>query len=45
MKGHIQGGLNVGYTWQETVEVIIQMAVYAGFLAAMNAILVLKKFS
>ena len=42
LKAHIQGGLNVGCTQQEIVEVIIQMAVYAGFPAAVNAILVAK---
>ncbi len=43
LKAHIQGGLNVGCTQQEIVEVIIQMAVYAGFPAAVNAILVAKE--
>jgi 4-carboxymuconolactone decarboxylase len=43
LKAHIQGGLNVGCTRQEIVEVIIQMAVYAGFPAAVNAILVAKE--
>ena len=38
LKAHIQGALNVGCTRQEIVEVIIQMAVYAGFPAAVNAI-------
>lgn len=33
---HIHGALNVGCTRQEVVEVIIQMAVYAGFPAALN---------
>ena len=42
LKAHIQGGLNVGCTQQEIVEVIIQMAAYAGFPAAVNAILVAK---
>lgn len=43
LKAHIQGGLNVGCTRQEIVEVIIQMAVYAGFPAAVNAILLAKE--
>jgi 4-carboxymuconolactone decarboxylase len=43
LKAHIQGSLNVGCTRQEIVEVIIQMAVYAGFPAAVNALLVAKE--
>ncbi len=35
---HIHGALNVGCTQQEIIEVILQMAVYAGFPAALNAI-------
>jgi len=42
LKAHIQGALNVGCTRQEIVEVIIQMAVYAGFPAAVNAIFAAK---
>lgn len=34
---HLHGALNVGCTPAELVEVIIQMAVYAGFPAALNA--------
>jgi len=37
LKVHIHGALNVGCTRQEVIEVIIQMAVYAGFPAALNA--------
>jgi 4-carboxymuconolactone decarboxylase len=37
LKVHINGALNVGCTRREVVEVIIQMAVYAGFPAALNA--------
>jgi 4-carboxymuconolactone decarboxylase len=37
LKSHIKGALNVGCTQQEIVEVILQMAVYVGFPAAMNA--------
>jgi len=33
---HLHGALNVGCTRRELVEVIIQMAVYAGFPAALN---------
>jgi 4-carboxymuconolactone decarboxylase len=36
LKVHIHGALNVGCTRQEVIEVIIQMAVYAGFPAALN---------
>ncbi len=38
LKVHIQGALNVGCTRQEVVEVIMQMAVYAGFPAALNGL-------
>jgi 4-carboxymuconolactone decarboxylase len=38
LKVHIHGALNVGCTREEVVEVIIQMAVYAGFPAALNGI-------
>ncbi|WP_028870290.1 carboxymuconolactone decarboxylase family protein [Psychromonas arctica] len=40
---HINGALNVGCTPQEVTEVIIQMAVYAGFPAALNAMQVAKE--
>lgn len=39
---HINGALNVGCTPQEIVEVILQMSVYAGFLAALNGMFVAK---
>ncbi|MEM1293019.1 MAG: carboxymuconolactone decarboxylase family protein [Cyanobacteria bacterium P01_H01_bin.162] len=38
LKVHIHGALNVGCTREEVVEVIMQMAVYAGFPAALNGI-------
>ena len=38
LKDHIKGALNVGCERQEIVEVIIQMAVYAGFPRAINGI-------
>ena len=38
LKVHIHGALNVGCTREEVLEVIIQMAVYAGFPAALNGI-------
>ncbi|MEV6428699.1 carboxymuconolactone decarboxylase family protein [Nocardia sp. NPDC051463] len=40
---HIHGLLNVGGTTTEAIEVITQMAVYAGFPAALNAIAVARK--
>ncbi|MDZ5457079.1 carboxymuconolactone decarboxylase family protein [Azohydromonas lata] len=43
LRAHIQGGLNVGCSRQDIVEVIMQMAVYAGFPAAVNALLVAKE--
>jgi len=39
---HISMALNVGCTRQEIVEIITQMAVYAGFPAALNGIAVAK---
>ncbi len=36
LKVHIQAGLNVGLSRDEIVETIMQMAVYAGFPAALN---------
>ncbi|MFV0457601.1 MAG: carboxymuconolactone decarboxylase family protein [Actinomycetales bacterium] len=38
LKVHIHGLLNVGGTREELLEILIQMAVYAGFPAALNAI-------
>lgn len=38
LKVYIQGALNVGVTRDEVVEVIMQMAVYAGFPAALNGL-------
>lgn len=38
LKVHIGGALNVGVTPDEIVEVIMQMAVYAGFPAALNGL-------
>ena len=42
LKVHLHAALNVGCTREEVVEVIIQMAVYAGFPAALNGISVAK---
>nr|WP_321269850.1 carboxymuconolactone decarboxylase family protein [uncultured Tolumonas sp.] len=43
LKVHIHGSLNVGCTETEIVEVIIQMAVYAGFPAALNGMFAAKE--
>ena len=42
LKVHIHGALNVGCTREEVLEVIMQMAVYAGFPAALNGIFAAK---
>ncbi len=42
LRPHIQAALNVGCTRQEVIEVMMQMAVYAGFPAALNAIMVAR---
>ena len=42
LKVHIQGAMNVGSSRQEVIEVIIQMAVYAGFPAALNGLFAAK---
>jgi 4-carboxymuconolactone decarboxylase len=38
LKVHINGALNVGCSREEVVEIIMQMAVYAGFPAALNGL-------
>lgn len=38
LKVHLRAALNVGVTRQEIVEVIMQMAIYAGFPAALNGL-------
>jgi 4-carboxymuconolactone decarboxylase len=43
LKVHIHGALNVGCTRQEITEVILQMAVYAGFPAALNGMFAAKE--
>lgn len=35
---HIAGGLNAGLTREEIIEILMQMAVYAGFPAAINGV-------
>ena len=43
LKVHIAAGLNVGLTQEEMTEVIMQMAVYAGFPAALNGLFAAKE--
>lgn len=43
LKVHIHGALNVGCSREEVVEVILQMVLYAGFPAALNAIHIAKQ--
>lgn len=40
---HINGALNVGWTRDEIIEVMMQMAVYAGFPAALNGLFAAKR--
>ncbi len=42
LKVHIAAGLNVGLTRQEITETILQMALYAGFPAALNGMFAAK---
>ncbi len=43
LKVHIRGAMNVGSSREEVIEVIIQMAVYAGFPAALNGLFAAKE--
>ena len=43
LKVHLEGALNVGCTKEEIIEVIMQMAVYAGFPAALNGLFAAKE--
>lgn len=43
LKAHIEGALNVGLRREEIVEVIAQMAVYAGVPAAINGLQAAKE--
>ena len=43
LKVHIQAGLNVGLSREEITETIMQMAVYAGFPAALNGLFAAKE--
>jgi 4-carboxymuconolactone decarboxylase len=43
LKVHVAAGLNVGLSRTEIVETIMQMAVYAGFPAALNGLFAAKE--
>jgi len=43
LKVHIEAALNVGVGREEVVEVLMQMAVYAGFPAALNGLFAAKE--
>ena len=43
LKVHIKAALNVGCSQEEIKEIIIQMALYAGFPAALNAMFAAKE--
>jgi 4-carboxymuconolactone decarboxylase len=43
LKVHIHAALNVGCTRDEVLEIIMQMAVYAGFPAALNGLFAAKQ--
>jgi 4-carboxymuconolactone decarboxylase len=43
LKVHIEAGLNVGLSREEVVEILMQMAVYAGFPAALNGLFAAKE--
>ncbi len=43
LKVHIHGALNVGCTREQIVEMMMQMALYAGFPAALNALFAAKE--
>lgn len=43
LKVHIQAALNVGVSREEVLETIMQMAVYAGFPAALNGLAVARE--
>ena len=43
LKVHIHAALNAGVTREEIIETIMQMAVYAGFPAALNGLMAAKE--
>jgi 4-carboxymuconolactone decarboxylase len=42
LKVHIEAGLNVGLSRDEIIEILMQIAVYAGFPAALNGLFAAK---
>lgn len=43
LKVHIEAGLNVGLSQSEITEILMQMAVYAGFPSALNGLFAAKE--
>jgi len=43
LEAHIIGGLNIGLAREEIVEIIMQMAAYAGIPAALNGLMAARK--
>jgi 4-carboxymuconolactone decarboxylase len=43
LKAHLNAALHVGLTREEIVEVLVQMSIYAGFPAAVNALIVAQE--
>lgn len=43
LKWHIRGGLNVGVAKDEVIEILMQMAIYGGFPAAVRALMAAKE--
>ena len=43
LKAHVQAARNVGVSREEIVEVIMQMVIYAGFPASLNALAVARE--
>ena len=43
LRAHIKNAIQIGCTKEEIVEVIMQMAVYAGFPACFNGLLIAKE--
>lgn len=42
LKWHIRGGLNIGISKDEVIEILMQMAIYGGFPAAVRALMAAK---
>lgn len=43
LRSHLTGALNAGVTREEIVEILLQIAIYAGFPAALNALAVARE--